>query len=216
MTAKDLLDKILEYKCFWAFPSTENSKPAKIRLAQIEALLSAFGLSKKYVNPLVQIKYSLTGEKQKLNRAQHLNKLSNLEYLITGEFLRDRDGNANREVSERALAKIKALFTDLPDNLFSKPVDISWMFNDLFNFRKEIHKITFSDNGMLEGFSVGLHYSFYLQGKLKEAIKNNLSEIDETLWLILDPLKREIDKQTINYPEADLIEIDLESRMANY
>lgn len=47
--------------------------------------------------------------------------------------------------------------------------------------------MTYPNGGMLEGFSAGLQYSFYLQHQLKEIINNNVSEIDETLWLILDP-----------------------------
>ena len=60
MTAKDLLLKILDYQYLWILPQNKNSKPAKLRLEQIESLLDAFGLTKKYVNPLVQIKYSIT------------------------------------------------------------------------------------------------------------------------------------------------------------
>ena len=72
MTAKALLYKILDFQYLWTLPQNKNSKPAKVRLEQIDSLLDAFGLSKKYVNPLVQIKYSITGKKEELNRARHL------------------------------------------------------------------------------------------------------------------------------------------------
>ncbi|WP_276501832.1 hypothetical protein [Terrimonas pollutisoli] len=216
MTAKDLLNKILDYNYLWLSPNRKNSIPAKIRLSQIEALQEAFGLTKKYVNPLVQIKYSFTGNKDKLDRAKHLNKLTNLEYLLNGEFLYDREKVANKELSEKIATRITSLYPDLTEYIHQKPVDIGWLFNDLLNFRQEIYKITYPNDGMLEGFSAGLHYSFYLQRQLKEIINNNLSEIDETLWLILDPTKRELSKKEINYPDADLENIDLEWRMANY
>src|SRR5215213_10035075 len=77
MTAKDLLNKVLDYNYLWSSPERKNSKPATTRLAQIEALQEAFGLTKKYVNPFVQIKYSFAGEKQKLDRAKQLNRITN-------------------------------------------------------------------------------------------------------------------------------------------
>lgn len=216
MTAKDLLNKVLEYNYLWSSPDRKSSKPATVRLSQIEALQEAFGLTKKYVNPFVQIKYSFAGEKQKLDRAKQLNKLTNLEYLLQGEFLFDREKEANGELSKKIITTIDALYPDMREYINQRPVDIGWLFNDLLNFRQEIYKVTYPDEGMLEGFSAGLHYSLHLQGKIKEIIKNNLSEIDDTLWLILDPTKRMVNKGEINYPEADLETIDIEWRMANY
>lgn len=216
MTAKDLLNKILDYNYLWSSPERKGSKPSIIRLSQIDALQEAFGLTKKYVNPFIQVKYHFTGEKQKLDRAQYLNKLTNLEYLLNGEFLYDREKEANKELSDRVITKIIDLYPELTDYIREKPVDIRWLFNDLLNFRQDVYEITYPNGGMLEGFSTGLHYSFYLQGQLKEIIKNNLSDIDETLWLILDPAKRELGKDEINYPEVDLDNIDLEWRIDNY
>ncbi|MCH5598659.1 hypothetical protein [Niabella ginsengisoli] len=216
MTAKDLLYKILDYNYLWSSPDRKNSKPAKIRLSQIEILLESFGLTKKHVNPIVQIKYSFTGNNEKLNRAQQLNKLTNLEYVLGGEFLHDREKDANKELSDKVLLKISALYPDLVEHINQRPVDIGWLFNNLLNFRQEIYKVTFPNGGMLEGFSSGLHYSFYLQRQLKEIIKANIIEIDETLWQILDPLKRDISKEQIKYIDADLDDIDLEWRMENY
>lgn len=218
ITAKDLLHKILDYNYLWSSPDRKNSKPAKIRLSQIELLLEAFELTKKYVNPLVQIKYSFTGNTEKLSRSQHLNKLTNLEYVLTGEFLHDRESDANKELSDKVLKKISALYPnpDLLDHINNRPVDIGWLFSDLMNFREQIYRITLPNGGMSEGFSSGLQYSFYLQRQLKDIIKTNLLEIDDTLWEILDPYKREVSKKEINYHEVDLESIDLDWRMENY
>lgn len=218
MTAKDLLYKILDYNYLWSSPERRNSKPAKIRLSQIETLLEAFELTKKYVNPLVQIKYSFTGNTEKLTRAQHLNKLTNLEYVLSGEFLHDREKDANNELSDKIITQITALYSDpdLLDHIRHRTVDIGWLFSDLMNFREEIYKITLPENGMSEGFSSGLHYSFYLKRQLKDIIKANLSDIDETLWEILDPYKREVSKEEINYQDVNLDIIDHEWIIDNY
>lgn len=216
MTAIDLLYKVLDYNYCWSSSDTKNSKPAKIRLSQIEILSEAFGLTKNNVNPLIQIKYSFLGNKEKLNRSQKLNKLTNLEYLLSGEFLYDREKEANKELSDKVLSKISTLYPELEEHIIKRSVDITWLFSNLLQFRQEIYNVSYPNEGMLEGFSAGLYYSFYLQGQLKEIIKNNLQEIDETLWLILDPLKRTINKEEINYPDVNLADIDLEWRMENY
>ena len=220
MTAKDLLHKILDYNYLWCRSDLLNDKPSVLRREQIESLQEAFGLTKKYVNPLVQIKYSIVGKKGELSRAKQLNKLTNMQYLMQGEFLRDRPYEENKELAERATNKIKELYEHVPEDRMNRPVDIGWMFNNLWNFRQEIYKVAYPNEGMLEGFSVGLIYSKYLQSELKKLIKNNLDDIDDTLWLILDPQKREIDieelKSRFNYPDVDLDKIDLNWRIDNY
>ena len=220
MTAKDLLYKTLDYQYLWTLPQNKNSKPAKLRLEQIESLLDAFGLTKTYVNPLVQIKYSIKGDKQSLDRARHRNKLTNLEYLLQGEFLRDREKDANAELSKKIIETITSLYPDMTEHINQRPVDIGWLFNNLFIFRKDVYKLTYPNGGMLEGFSAGLHYSFHLQHKLKTLITDNLNEIDETLWFILDPTKRDIEMNTLvnqyKYVDHDFKALDLDWRMENY
>ena len=213
MTAKDLLDKILDYN-LWSSPDVKNDKPATTRLAQIEVLLDAFGLTRKYANPLIEIKYQYDG--LTFNRRQQLDRLTNLQYVLEGEFLRDREEGADKELSEKVLLKIEEIHPGSRNNINNSFIHMKWLFSDLLKFRQDIHKIAFSKTGMSEGFSTGLHYSHYLQAQLKEVIKANLSEIDETLWEILDPLKRTVSKEEINYPDADLDKIDLEWRAENY
>lgn len=220
MTAKDLLYKILDYKYLWSSQDRINEKPSRLRIAQIDCLLDAFGLSKKYVNPLVQIKYWTSGQKEKLTRSKYLNKLSNLDYLLEGEFLHDRPVEKNEELNQISRNKIKELFKALPDDWINKPVDTKWMFNDLFNFRLAVYKVAYPTEGMLEGFSIGLHYSKYLQSEFKKVINDNLGQIDDTLWLILDPDKKDIEINVLeneySYKNIDLEKIDLEWRIENY
>ncbi|WP_341899923.1 hypothetical protein [Fluviicola taffensis] len=220
MTAKDLLYKILDYRYVWSLPQNKNSKPAKARLEQIESLLDAFGLTKKYVNPLVQIKYSISGNKQSQDRARHLNKLTNLEYLLNGEFLHDREEHANAELSWKIIETITSIYPEMAGNINLRPPDIAWLYNNLLIFRQEVYKLTYPNGGMLEGFSAGLHYSFHLQHKLKTLIKENLDEIDETIWLILDPTKQDIEMSTLiskhKYVDYDFDALDLDWRVENY
>ncbi|MGY3795700.1 hypothetical protein [Aquimarina sp. 433] len=220
MTGKDLLYKYLDYKYLWSNSDRLNEKPSIIRRQQLNSLLDAFGLSKKHVNPLVQMKYFLSGRKEELNRSQHLNKLSDIQYFEQGEFLNDREYDVNEELIIRAFDKIKELYKNPPESRMNRPIHVGWMFNDLMNFRQEIFKVAYPWGGMDEGFAVGLIYSKYLQSELKKTINENLNKIDETLWLIIDPQKREIDLETIKsefqYPDVDLEEIDLNWRIENY
>ncbi len=220
MTAKDLLYKILDYHYLWTLPQNKKSKPAKLRYQQIETLLDAFGLTKKKVNPLVQIKYTIAGNKEGLDRARVLNKLTNLEYLLRGEFLHDREKDAHAELNKTIIETITTLYPIMTEHINRRPVDIGWLFNNLLHFRQEVYNLTYPNGGMLEGFSAGLHYSFYLQDKLKALITDNLNEIDETLWLILDPTKRDLEMHTLvskyNYVDHNFNAIDLEWRMENY
>lgn len=210
MNAKDLLNKYLDYNHLWASPERIDTKPAIMRRLQIAALQKAFGLTKKNANPLLQITYSFGGQKQRLDRTQYLKELTDLEYLLQGEFLHDRNEGANKELTDRITATMTSVYPGLTDNVLHKTGHIHWLFNNLLNFRIEVYKITYSESGMSEGFSSGLQYSRYLQAQLIESIKNNLSDIDDTLWLILDPARREFGVNEINYPDIDLKSIDHE------
>jgi hypothetical protein len=216
MTAKDLLYKILDYNYLWNTPYRINSNPAKVRLFQIEQLLDVFGLSKKFVNPSVQITYSNGDCNKEIERSKHLSKLTNLQYFMQGEFLFDREADANNELKEIALNKVKEIFHHLPERFFERRVDIGWMFNNLMGFRQEIYKVIYPDGGMSEGFSIGLHYSKYLQHQLKDVIRKHLSEIDNTLWLIMDPEKRDFRNEDIGFNEINLKRIDLNWEMEDY
>lgn len=169
---------------------------------------------------MIQIKYSIVGKKGELARAKQLNKLTNIQYLIQGEFLHDRPYEENQELTVHAINKMKELYEHPPEDRMKRPVDIGWMFNSLLNFRQEIYKVAYPNGGMLEGFSVGLIYSQYLQAELKSLIRANLDDIDNTLWLILDPQKREIDieqlKSNFYYPDVDLDKIDLNWSIDHY
>ena len=122
MTAKDLLNKILDYQYIWVLPQNIDSRPAKLRLEQIEILLDAFGLTKNHVNPLVQIKYFILGEKDSLNRSKHLNKLSNIQYFLQGEFLHDREIDANKDLCEKIIRTICSIDPHLINHVTRKPI----------------------------------------------------------------------------------------------
>lgn len=220
MTAKDLLYKVLEYEHLWAGDKRALTKPSKIRRRQIEALLSAFDLTKKNINPLKRIRYVLLGENKEVSRADFVQKLSTIEYITRGEFIRDRPDEVYTEIIETAKNTLNSIHKGLTAELQNKPVDIKWLFSSLFLFRQEIYKVTRPNEGMAEGFSIGLYYSFYLQHKLKEVILQTLDEIDDVLWSILDPDKRTIEKEELikkyGYPDVDLKAVDLEWMVENY
>lgn len=171
MTAKDLLYKILDYNYLWSLPNRIHSKPAMVRLSQIESLQNAFGLSKEYISPITQVKYAIVGDKQKLKRAQHLSNITNLEYLLRGYFLHVRQEEANKELSEKIKTTLISIDPGMAEHINENPVDIKWLFDNLFRFRQEVYNLTYPNSGMLEGYSSGLYYSYYLQRRLKKQFR---------------------------------------------
>jgi hypothetical protein len=216
MTAIDLLHKILDYYRFWNSPENVNSKPSQSRMLQIETLLKGFGISKSNLNPGYKMLYSFSGEEKTLTRAEFIKTQTNLSYFSSGEFINDRPKDDYSHLLLQITSVIKTIHPEWSNLIDEKPVNLSWLFSNLLQFRQGIYNIAYPDGGMLEGFSTGLEYSFYLQKKFKEIILSNLSEIDETLSLLIDPGEKNINKEDIDYPELDLETIDRNWRMENY
>lgn len=220
MTAKDLLLKILEYRHDWAAPDRVQALPATLRFAQLSALQQALGLTKQHVNLLVRVRYRLGGQRTELDRAQYLNRLTNFEYVVGGEFIRDRPAEAYQELAAQARARVREAYPHPPEDRMARPVELSWLFNYLLNYRQQLYAVSQPERGMLEGFAVGLLYGQEIVNTVKTAILQHTAEIDEVLSRILDPSQRDISAdqlvQEYGYPSADFDAIDLAWRMENY
>jgi hypothetical protein len=216
MTAIDLLHKVLDYYYLWSSPERVNSKPARSRLVQIERLLKGFEISKSNVNPAVKMIYSFLGQKKALTRAEYIKSQTNLIYFSSGEFINDRPKEDYNHLLLKITSALKSTHPEWGTLIDENRVDLRWLFNNLLQFRQGIYNIAYPHGGMLEGFSTGLEYSFYLQKRFKEIVLSNLAEIDETLCLLIDPAKRSINKEDIDYPQFDLETIDLNWEMENY
>jgi len=185
ITAKDLLLKILDYKYLWSSPQRKDSLPAKARLAQIEVMLITFGVTKKKVPVLQQIKNLLPGS----------NTITDIDYFFRGDFINNRGDKLYRELDQIVRTTVISLFPDMADYIQQKHTHLVWLFNNLLLFMQEVYNLTYPNDGMLEGFSTGLHYSFYLQAKLTDIIKTNVTEIDDTLCLLIDPQKKKLQRK---------------------
>ena len=216
MTAIDLLYKVLDYYYLWNSAERVDSKPSQSRLLQIEKLLKGFKISKSYVNPQIKMLYSILGQKKALSRTEYLNTLTNLNYFSSGEFINDRPRDYYNDILFKITSTLKLVHPDWINLIDERPVDLKWLFSNLLQFRQEVYKVTYPHGGMLEGFSAGLEFSFYLQKKFNDSITSNLTEIDETLCLLIDPEKKNVTKEEIEYPDIDLETIDLNWRMENY
>jgi hypothetical protein len=214
VTAKDLLTKVFDYQRIWSSAERKNALPAKARLAQIESLLIAFGLS----NPTLGISASLEPNSREGKPTQpplkSRSSVSHLEYFKKGQFLSAREEESNRELLDRIFTTVSALYPYLDEkDILRFQFQLTWLFTDLLNFRQKVYDLTYPHQGMLEGFVASLEYGFHLQDQLKAIILDNLAEIDNTLWLLVDPAKRELSKEDIGYPEHDLVRLDLDWRM---
>jgi hypothetical protein len=216
MTAKDLLHKYLNYDYLWR--SHTEDEPSKIRLQQLNILLEVFNISTKNAVPS-DVNYLSVGVTDSMSRKEYLSELTDPEYFEMGEFLNDRPYATNKEVVMMATSAVGEIMKHSIEG-HKNEIHITWLFSDLLSYRREAYRFAYPPGGMLEGHSVGLYYSFYLQHKLREAIQPGLEEIDEVLWLLIDPQKSDIPLAELvsrfNYPDADLDKLDLDWRIANY
>lgn len=222
MNAKDLLHKYLDYKCFWSDHYHVRSKPANIRLNQISILLESLGILKANVNPNLKIKYLVQKNPFAISRSDKILDLSELEYFETGEFLHDRDFNENKDLIQKIekLGKSKS-YTDYQlQHFFRGNFSLIHLFEDLLSFRREIFKVTNPPKNIGSGLDLAIDFGRVKSEKLKKLIRENTSEIDEILCLLIDPKKQEISKeeliQKFKYQDVDLKEIDLKYRTENF
>ncbi len=211
MTAQDYLYKLLAYRHEWAKHTVAQSKPALLRVAQLESLQAAFGLSKPPATALGSHGAS------RHERAYHLNTISALDYVVLGEFLRDRPEDLYRPLIERARTAVCAAFGLSPDDRLTRRSHLGWLFNYLFHYRQSLYNLSQPELGMLEGFALGLHYGQLLANQVKGAIQTSTAELDAVLWELLDPAQQDIPvaelSERYGYRELDFEAIDLAWRM---
>ncbi|MCS3796796.1 hypothetical protein [Niastella sp. OAS944] len=216
MTAKDLLHKYLNYAYLWQVHTEDE--PSKIRLQQLNILFEVFNISTKNAVPS-SANYLSVGTDDIMSRKDYIAELTDLEYFTLGEFLNDRPYATNKEVVKMATSAIGEIKERTIEG-FKNEIHITWLFSSLLEYRSDVYRFTYPPSGMMEGYSVGLYYSFYLQGKLRQTIESNIEEIDEVLWLLIDPQKRDIPLTELisrfNYPDADLDKLDFDWRIENY
>lgn len=216
MTAKDLLHKYLNYDYLWRIHSEDE--PSKIRLQQLNILFEAFNISTKNAVPS-QVNYLSVGTDDIMNRKDYIAELTDLEYFTLGEFLNDRPYATNKKVVKMATSAMGEIKERTIEG-FKNEIHITWLFSSLLEYRSDAYRFAYPPSGMMEGYSVGLYYSFYLQHKLTASMQPGLEEIDEVLWLLIDPQKRDIPLAELisqfNYPNPDLDRIDLDWRIENY
>ncbi len=204
MNSKDLLDKYLDYQTNWSSSHQLNSKPSKIRLEMLIALLKAFNI--------IDVDFSEN------NNTDYEEENSALELFSDGFFLEDRSAEENSEVINR----IESFANKFYPVLFKlrQTYSISWLFNNLLLFRTRIHEFTIDSKGFDGGIDFAVQYGAFLQNNLQTVINENIKEIDELLCLMIDPTNKIITEKylidSFNYPDVNLETIDLDWIAENY
>lgn len=216
MTAKDLLYKYIEYACDW---STEKEFPSSsFRLRQIEAMLEAFELTKKYADPHRDVTYFDSNGGQQ-TRAEYLDELTDLEYFEQCEFIDERPEEVYKELIDHVI-KIEVEPRKSLKSIRDKRIDPGTIFGALLSFRLDIYRLIHNHGYQLEGYNVAFAYAMRLRWNLIDTLNKNLDEIDEILWLLIDPQKRDIPLETLvsrfNYPDVDLGEHDRQYRFDTF
>jgi hypothetical protein len=218
-TARDLLYKALDYDGFWnTSQQMLNTKPSQLRQLQLEKLLTGFGISKTNAKPQSQIKgghqivkiYFTSRHPKQMDRPTYLKTLTNFKYFATGEFISDISREKYQNLIDRIIATSKNVFPEQSEIIDKEPINLVSLFHDLYNFRVSVYhtiKYHFSKKRM-KLFSTEDDYALYLRNKFILSMDTKLSEIDEILCAMIDPEKKIVKGEEINYPSDDLKAID--------
>jgi hypothetical protein len=186
MTSKDLLYKLLNYESRWGLEHQRKSEPAKVRVAQLIALLKAFDLHNR-----------------------ELNDYDAIRHVLFGRFLKEED--SLEEGLKQELYRFSKRVLHIPDDEAPRPLrkhEIKMLYEELMRFRLEVYKLSIDNYIHLEGVNIGLRYSSKLEYELNTVIQEHIVEIDETLCLLMDPQKRQLEGFPPGYPDVDLDQID--------
>ncbi|HYG16596.1 MAG TPA: hypothetical protein VEC12_12645 [Bacteroidia bacterium] len=165
LTSHDLLHKVLDLLCYkkenkryYDIKYLKNEPPSYYRLLQIEALMDALGLSKKHFNTFVNTVYRLS-DKAEYDRRTYLNSLTNLEYLLRGEFFDSRDIDVEySEIKQKISDNARQHVPGLGQHYYERPLNLPWLFSLLINYRIDIHQFTRKPTGFIEGFDISAFY----------------------------------------------------------
>ena len=225
LTSKDLLQKALDYDMFWnGSKKMRDSIPAKARKSQIDALLKGFGISRKNARSLSQVpsegKANMTCEtiygnnrrKKSMGRLDHIKTLTDVEYLSSGEFLADRERSIYQSIIDQITASNKSFFPEQAVVLEGRAgiVNLVRLFANLYRFRlsiRQLHHYPFTEKPSKES-SPDDNYSRYLKEPFINSLETNLTEIDNLLCFFIDPEKRTLLEDEIEYPYFDLDNLD--------
>jgi len=227
LTSKDLLYIALEYDGFWnTSKRMTNSKPSQARKSQLDKLLAAFNISKKNVQAETQAPrnvskghkvvtvYAVSGRSKSMNRLEYIKTLTDFRYFSSGEFLADIDRAKYKTFIKQTVDKAKLIFPEHLELIETEPINLVHLFSNLYNFRLSVyHMFNYRfDTKMQEQFSIEDDYSLYLRKQFMKSMNDKLSEVDKILCLLIDPEKRKLKEDEIDYPNFDFKTLDKEWR----
>jgi hypothetical protein len=201
-----------------------TSKPSQLRKSQLDKLLKAFGISKKNSKAETQAPhnlskgqkvvtvYAISGRLKSMNRIEYVKSLTDFKYFSTGEFLADIDRKRYQDLLEKISSVSKTIFPDQSKVIDKRQVNLVHLFSNLYNFRLSVyHMFQYSySRKMQEEFSIEDDYSLHLRQKFMETMNANLSEVDKTLCLLIDPEKRKFKEDEIDFSTYDFVALDKE------
>lgn len=198
MTSNDLLQLILQLNSPWV-PQDELAPPRRLRMRQCLALQKAFGLvGEQEAHRAGALGADREGKPQDKGDVLVRERAFQFRYLVNGGFLRQRDSTLSQPLLDKArqaFLKWNPDFNngDVPIKVF----DPSWLWQNLLGYRQRIYDAVATPKGMLEGFSLGLSYSWILQAELNQLLVDNIAGIDDVLCELLDPLRQEVTLQVL-------------------
>lgn len=220
MTAHDLLNKLLEYNVYFDKPEMLDTIPAKTRLEQINCLLNAFELTKAQANLDPERNkgriVNITKDDYIAKRKERLQWLSDLQYVVSGEYLNDRPKSMYADIMEDAIKEVKHIFPDENHAFYERRFQPLTLFWEMYSFRQKIFVVCDRSSWLFDGFSTDSSYAQKLKSGIWDAMEEKITPIDNLLAKLLDPLSRQVNKEAIGYPDYDIGKIDKEWETENF
>ncbi len=225
LTAKDLLYKAMDYDGFWSSSKRmRNSKPSQCRKIQLDKLLVAFGINKhnghataqapgkKDPGKTVRTVYAISKYPKGLHRVEYIRTLSNLEYLITGEFIADISRGKYNDLIAQIITEARRIFPEQTNFIDNNPINLVRLFHFLYNFRSSLYYVNLYvfNRKTNNYFSTEEDYYIYLRKKFISNMEADFAEIDELLCLLIDPEKKTFNEEELDYPYYNFEVLDEE------
>ena len=192
MIAKEILEKYLEYVCFWNASKGAENPPSKILERQLTSLMKAVDIfPNENTNEEHDTFFYFFEYGDFFDKNTHTDDILTLKMKVFVDECIQQSEHARRLEARK------------------NTIEYRQIFNTLLSFRIKIEMLYIPEGIQYEGFgSFAKHFCNHQKGNILIPLKKTLEEIDEILCILIDPTQKNIDKETLiseyEYPTEDL------------
>lgn len=205
----DLLEKILEFVEMtpnskeWNVIKLASNPPRKIRLKQIESLISAFYNDCENKNPSNKSLSTLFNKKE-----------VDIKSILSGEFIALKTIDDYKPTTEFINNFVK---NHIDSSDVEKEIHLNeliFIYTQLLEYKKRIRNLVKFNSGWIEAGSTASQFSILLTNSITKNLEDKYNELDKTLELIINPNELTFSEQELidryDYPSESLFDIEME------